>query len=216
MKVFITGATHGIGEATAYHFAKDKAELFLTYNVAKDKAKEVEDKCLTFGAKGVKFFHLDLRNNDSIKALEENVPELDVLINNAGVIAWKNLQDQSFEEIENQLRVNLEGLVKLTRVLLPKVRTRIVNIASGAGKTGYAGLSVYCGSKFGVRGFTQALRAELSGRVDVVCVNPGMTKTRMTNFQGDPVEKVAKVVFKAAKGEIKPDAFGDIDVWNYL
>ena len=216
MKLLITGATHGIGEATAYRFAKDKAELFLTYNVAKERAGAVKEECLSLGAGGVKFFQLDLRNNESIKALEDSISELDILINNAGVIAWKNLQEQTFKEIEDQLRVNLESLIKLTRVLLPKVRTRIVNIASGAGKTGYAGLSVYCGSKFGVRGFTQALRAELSGRIDVVCVNPGMTKTRMTNFQGDPVEKVAEVIYKAALGKIKPDAFGDVDVWDYL
>jgi len=213
MKILITGASHGIGEATAYCFAKDKAELFLTYNIAKDKKEEVEDKCLRLGAESVEFFHLDLRENNSINRLADNISKIDILINNAGVIAWKNLQDQSFEEIENQLRVNLEGLIKLTRILLPKVKTRIVNIASGAGKTGYAGLSIYCASKFGVRGFTQALRAELSGRLDVVCVNPGMTKTRMTNFQGDPVEKAAEVVFKAAKGEKKADIYGDVDIF---
>lgn len=216
MKVLITGATHGIGEHTAYHFAKDKAELFLTYNVAKDRVEEVKNKCLSLGAKRVKFFQLDLRSNDSIKALGESLSEIDILINNAGVISWKNLEDQSFEEIENQLRANLEGLIKLTKVLLPKMKKRIVNIASGAGKTGYAGLSVYCASKFGVRGFSQSLRQELAGKIDVVVVNPGMTKTRMTNFQGDPVEKVAEVVFKAAKGEIRPDEFGDVDVWENI
>lgn len=216
MKILITGATHGIGKATAYRFAKEGAELFLTYNVAEDRVKEVEKKCKELGAKSVNFHQLDLRDNKSILALGEKVSEIDILINNAGVIFWKNLEAQSFEEIESQIKVNLEGLIKLTKVLLPKVKKRIVNIASGAGKTGYAGLSVYCATKFGVRGFSQSLRSELAGKIDVVVVNPGMTKTRMTNFQGDPVEKVAEVIFKAAVGEIRPDEFGDVDVWEYL
>lgn len=216
MKILITGATHGIGEATAYRFAKEGAELFLTYNVAKERVKGVERKCREMGAKDVNFYHLDLRNNKSILNLGEKIKEVDILINNAGVISWKNLENQSFEEIENQIKVNLEGLIKLTKVFLPKVKKRIVNIASGAGKTGYAGLSVYCATKFGVRGFSQSLKSELAGKIDVVVVNPGMTKTRMTNFQGDPVEKVAEVIFKVAIGEMKPDEFGDVDVWEYL
>ncbi len=215
MKIFITGATHGIGEAVVYYLAKEGFELFLTYNVAGDKAEKVKKKAYDLGAKAVRFSQLDLRDNDSIKTLGKNIEDLDVLINNAGVISWKNLLDQSFEEIEDQLRVTLEGLIKLTRILLPKIKKKIINIASGAGKTGYAGLTTYCASKFGVRGFTQALRDEFAGKIDVISINPGMTKTRMTNFRGDPVEKVAGIIYKTIVGEIGPDSQGDVDVWLY-
>lgn len=216
MKVLITGASHGIGKYTAFEFAKNKASLYLTYHIAEKEAQQVKERCYSLGAKEVNFYRLDLGKHDSILMLAEKIEEIDVLINNAGVLSWKPLKEQTLEEIENQVRVNLEGLIKLTKVLLPKIRDKIINISSGAGKTGFEGLSVYCATKFGVRGFTQALREELAPEIEVISVNPGMTKTRMTDYQGVEPERVARVIYLTAIGKIKPDSQGDVDVWKFL
>ncbi len=91
----------------------------------------------------------------------------------------------------------------------------IINIASGAGQTGYADLTTYCATKFGVRGFTQALAKEVSNiRIYAVC--PDMTATRMSNFEGRPPEDVARIIFNTAKGKYKVPHGGDINIWDHL
>ena len=140
---------------------------------------------------------------------------IDILINNAGVIFWKSLSEQSFEEIEAQLRINLEGLIKMTKACLPYLKSCIINIGSGAGKSAHAILSAYCATKFGVRGFTQAIALEHPD-LKVYCVNPGMTATQMTNFRGRMPEEVAEVIINTAKGEYQVPSGGDVDVWEVL
>jgi len=160
-----------------------------------------------------------LRDNENIRnCIKEAVGRfghIDVLVNNAGVAHWKPLREQSFEEIEEQVRVNLEGLIKITREALPYLRELVINIGSGAGKVGFAELTAYCATKFGVRGFTQSLAQEESS-LKVVTVNPGMTATRMTNYRGVPPEEVARVVLKVAQGKITCPSGGDVDLWDYI
>ncbi|MCX8166823.1 MAG: SDR family oxidoreductase [Candidatus Micrarchaeota archaeon] len=220
--VAITGSSKGIGEEIAYIFAENKANLILTYNEDKTGIERVASNCVKKGKNeiSVEFYKLDLTSNESITSFFDNVKKnhkkIDVLINNAGYIQWKRLEEQTFEEIERQIRTNLEGLIKLTKLFIPLVRGgMIINIASGAGKEGYATLSTYCSTKFGVRGFTQSLAKELKD-VSVVSVNPGMTSTRMTNFRGIHPRKVAEVVLKVCNGEILPDANNDVDVWEHV
>jgi 3-oxoacyl-[acyl-carrier protein] reductase len=129
-------------------------------------------------------------------------------------VTWKPLKKQSPGDIENQIRTNLEGLIKMTRRCLPHVKEMIINIASGAGKTGFADLTTYCATKFGVRGFTQSLAEEVT-KIKIYSVNPDMTATRMTNFEGRPPEQVARVVLNTAKGMYKVQSGSDIDVWEY-
>jgi len=218
-KVLITGSSVGIGRYTAYRFSKEGTNLIITYNKGKEEAYETARECYKLGASTVHVFHLDIRKDESIKDLVENIKKeagyIDILINNAGVVVWKPLKEQSFEDIENQIRVNLEGLIKLTKLMLPLTREMIINIGSGAGKAGFESLTVYCATKFGLRGFTQALAQEIP-HLKVYCVNPGMTATRMTNFQGVPPERVAEIIFNTAKGMYKKPSGSDIDVWEYL
>jgi short-subunit dehydrogenase len=145
---------------------------------------------------------------------------LDVLVNNAGVVRWKPFKEQTMEDIEEQVRVNLTGLIKVTRAFLPQFLKQkdgiIINISSGAGKEVFPELSTYCGTKFGVRGFTQALALELSPGIRTYCVNPGMTATRMTDFRGDPPEKVAGVIILAAEEGLDKASGDDVDVWEYI
>ena len=152
---------------------------------------------------------------DCVKKTIEKFNHIDILINNAGIVVWKNLKEQSFEDIENEVKTNLEGMIKMTKECLPYIKETIINISSGAGKSAFAGLSTYCATKFGVRGFTQAVSQELRG-INVYSVNPGSTYTRMTNFAGTKPEKVADVILRTAKGEIKADLSRDIDVWEFV
>lgn len=216
--VLITGSSVGIGRATAYEFSKEGSKVIITYYRDKDEAIKTKEECYKFGAKEVSVFYLNLTENESIIKLHSEVIKkyggVDILINNAGVVAWKPLKEQTFEEIESQIRVNLEGLIKITKIFLPNVRDCIINIGSGAGKSPFSNLTTYCATKYGLRGFTQSLALE-EPKLRIYTVNPGMTATRMTNYQGVPPEYVAKVILNTAKGVYKVPSGSDIDVWEY-
>ena len=167
---------------------------------------------------------LDVTDRNSIKrALQKSVDEfgeLDLLVNNAGVMVSGTLEELSFEDIEKQLEVNLKGLMETTKLALPYLRESdkgmIINIASGLGKRGSSEASIYSATKFGVRGFTQSIAEELSPQIKVKVVNPGMTATPMTDYRGNDPEKVAEVILKTATGEIKARTGEDIDVKSYI
>jgi short-subunit dehydrogenase len=217
--VLITGASTGIGRETAYKFASEGSRLIITYYKNLAEAKRVKTKCLNIGAKSVQIVHLDVQNDQSIKKAENEIENtqknIDILINNAGVIYWKKFTDQTNGEIEAQLRTNLEGLIKFTKIMLPMIKDTIINISSGAGRHAYADLTVYCATKFGVRGFTQALSQEQPG-LNIYCVNPTLTATQMTNFTGMDPKLVAEVILKTAKNEYAVEPGGDINVWEKI
>lgn len=217
--VLVSGSSLGIGKETALKFAKEGYRVIVTYFKNKKEGEKTANKCLNLGASDVLLAQLNVMDNQSIRNCVKKVIQkfsyIDVLVNNAGIVVWKNLKEQSFEDIENQVRTNLEGLIKMTRECLPYVKEAMINVSSGAGKEGFAGLSTYCATKFGVRGFTQSIAQELKN-IKVYCINPSTTATRMTDFAGTAPEKVAEIILKTAKGEIKADSNLDVDVWEYL
>ena len=217
--ILVTGSSRGIGRETAYQFAREKAKIIVTYCEDRAEAEKTYEKCLELGATEALIVELNVTDNDCIiNAVDEIVKKfniIDILVNNAGVISWTPLKDLSFNEIENQTRTNLEGLIKVTKVCLPYVKDQIINIASIAGKIGVVDLTVYCATKFGIRGFTQALAKE-EQVVKVYSVNPDKTATRMTSFKGRSPEDVAKVVLNTAKGLYGLPSGSDIDVWKVL
>ncbi len=216
--VLITGSSIGIGRYSAYEFAKEGSSVVITYFKDKEEAVKTYQYCNSLGMKDGMILHLDLTDNHSIKSCIKEIVnkygKIDILINNAGVLAWKSLREQTFEEIENQIRVNLEGLIKITKEALPYITYMIINIGSGAGKTGFPELTTYCATKFGVRGFTQSLAQE-EKQLKIYTVNPGMTATRMTGYRGISPEIVAKVIVNTAKGMFKRPSGSDIDVWEF-
>jgi 3-oxoacyl-[acyl-carrier protein] reductase len=216
--VLITGSSNGIGRETAFKFASEKAKVVITYCNDRVGGQSAEKRCRELGASETLLVKLDLRDNKNIAHVVERVVKtlgkIDILINNAGVAVWKPLQEQNFVDIENQIRTNLEGLIKMTLTCLPHVEDMIINIASGAGQEGFAELAPYCATKFGVRGFTQALAEEIS-KPKIYAVNPDMTKTRLSGFQGRPPEQVAQVVLNTAKGKYRKKSGSDVNVWDY-
>lgn len=217
--VLITGSSSGIGRETAYRFAQAGAKLVLTYNRGETRGERAERRCRKLGAKDTLLLHLDVTDDRSISEIVKRVLKkygrVDFLINNAGTGVFIPFKEHTMKDIERQIETNLEGLIKLTRVFLPYIKKGIINIASAAGKTAYAEMSVYCGTKFGVRGFTQVL-AEEQPRLRICCVNPDMTATRLTGYEGRPPSEVAEVIFKAASGVIKVTPGGDADVWKIM
>lgn len=215
---FVTGSSRGIGAETALAFAKEEMNVVVTYYEDAIHAEDIAIACQKDGAADVLLTQLNILDNHSIEeavnAIINRYEKIDILVNNAGVLVERPLAEQSLEDIELQIRTNLEGTIKVTKICLPYIKDTIINIASGAGITAYAGLAPYSATKFGIRGFTQALAQELDN-IEVYAVNPGMTATAMTNFQGIPPEKVAEVVVKAAKGEVNAYKERDVNVWEY-
>jgi 3-oxoacyl-[acyl-carrier protein] reductase len=216
--VLITGSSNGIGRETAFKFASEKAKVVLTYCSDRPGGQKARERCRELGAAETLLIRLDLRDSKSIVNTVDKVIKtfgrIDILINNAGVAVWRPLREQTLADVEGQIRTNLEGLIKMTRTCLPYVKDMIINIASGAGQTAFADLAPYCATKFGVRGFTQALAQEMS-KLKIYAVNPDMTNTRLSGFQGRPAEQVAQVVLNTAKGRYKKSSGSDINVWDY-
>ncbi len=221
--VLITGSSDGIGREAAIEFAKEGAHVVITYNSQSSKGEEVFNECNKLSESML--VRLDVREEESIKNCVEEVIDkfgaIDVLVNNSGIVIWKDLVEQSSTEIENQIDINLKGLIKMTKTVLPYFQGQgegiVINISSGAGKTGYGEISVYCATKFGVRGFTQAMAEEFDkNRIRFYSVNPGTTATKMTDYRGTEAKEVAKIIVMVAKENLGKKSGSDIDVWNYV
>jgi 3-oxoacyl-[acyl-carrier protein] reductase len=217
--VLVTGSSIGIGRETAYQFAQENAMVIVTYYKDKEEAEKTYKTCLELGAADASVVELNVMDDKSLLHVVDEVAKerkkIDILVNNAGTLSWTSLQNQSFEDIAVQVRTNLEGLIKMTRACLPYVKDTIINIGSIAGTVGMEELTVLCATKFGVRGFTQALAKEVP-HLNVYAVNPDFIATRMTNFEGRPAEEVARVVVNAAKGAYELPSGSDIDVWRVV
>lgn len=182
--VLLTGASGGIGEALAQELAAQGAHLLLHGRRA--SALERLRKELPHPERHQTVI-ADLGSpQERAKlllhpALDEG---LDVLINNAGCNQFAWLEDQSSEQVERQLLLNVEAPIQLTRMLLPRLRKPavIMNVGSSFGAIGYAGYSVYCASKFALRGFSEALGRELEGTgIQVLHFAPRATRTRLNS-----------------------------------
>ena len=214
---FITGSSSGIGQATAYAFAKAGYDMILTYHSSKQDGEQTEKECKRLGADQTLLLKLDILNDKSIKvaaqAIKKKFGKIDVLVNNAGVLVWKELRKQDNKDIELQVRTDLESLIKITLSFLSIVKKSIINISSQVGEMPFAGVSVYSAAKWGVRGFTKSLALE-QPNLRVVSVNPGMTATKMTEMEGIPASEVADLILATVEGRHEVESGGDVDVWK--
>ena len=194
--VFITGASGGIGEATAMKFAAEGARLLLAARRA-GKLAEVASKALAAGAQAVHSFDLDVRSRHAVQSAVDDLPaewaEIDILVNNAGLSrGMEKLYTGRIEDWEEMIDTNVKGLLYVARAVVPGMvvrnRGHIVTLGSVAGELVYPGGAVYCASKAAAQFINDGLREDLlSTKVRVTCVNPGMVETdfSLVRFHGD-------------------------------
>ena len=219
--IVLTGATGGIGRAIARKLSDDGARLIL---VARNEQRLVA--------------LVDELNGDDHRAVSADLSQyqgrqrvleackmlgVSLLINSAGINEFEMFEKQSPDAIQNLLEINLLSPILLTQALLPLIAKqqdgRIINIGSTFGGIGYPGFSTYCASKFGLRGFTEALRRELADtNTRVSYVAPRATRTdlnsdsmvAMNNELGTTMDDpalVANEVMQVIHGNSKADRY---------
>jgi NAD(P)-dependent dehydrogenase (short-subunit alcohol dehydrogenase family) len=217
--VLITGSSLGIGRATAHVFAKKKCHLILTYFKDENEGKVAKEECLKKGARSVNVFSLDIRSEKSIQQFKKNVlkkrKKIHVLVNNAGIFVHKPLLENTIPRIEEEVKTNLLGPIRVTRAFLSQGVECVINIASEAGLQAYPRMPVYCATKFGVRGFTRGMAIDYP-TIRWYAVNPDYTATRMTHFKGMPPSSVGKIVVEAAQGNIPVKNGYDVNVTRWV
>jgi NADP-dependent 3-hydroxy acid dehydrogenase YdfG len=219
--VFVTGASSGIGAATALAFAAEGARLLLAARRA-DKLAAVAAEALKHGAEAIHTISLDVRDRKAVEqaigALPAEWAEIDVLVNNAGLSrGLEKLYQGKVEDWEEMLDTNVKGLLYVTRAVVPGMvergRGHVVNLGSTAGEMTYPGGAVYCASKAAERAINDGLRQDVLGTpIRVTTVDPGMVETEFSivRFHGDS-ERAANF-YKGIKA-LTPEDVADVIVW---
>ena len=203
---FITGATSGIGKATAEIFAKNNIRLILCGRRAERlEALQQELSLLT----EVTTLQFDVSKRKeveiAIKSLPENFKQIDLLINNAGnAHGLSTIQDGDIDDWDAMMDINVKGLLYVSRAIIPQMTDRnngfIVNIGSIAGKEVYPSGNVYCASKHAVNALNKAMRIDLNKHnIRVAGIHPGAVETEFSEvrFKGDTTK--AEKVYKGYK-----------------
>ena len=189
----ITGASSGIGEATARSLVRDGLKVALLARRA-DRidalAAELGDAALAIAA--------DVTDREAVVAAAERVrAELGpaaVLVNNAGVMLLGPFSSEQRADYRQMVEVNLLGAITATEVFLPQLRETggdLVNISSVAGRTARMGNAVYAATKWGINGFSEGLRQELQPDIRVMVVEPGAVATELTDHITHDATKAA-------------------------
>ena len=184
--VFITGASAGIGAATALGFASEGARLLLAARRA-GKLAEVASKALESGAAAVHSIDLDVRDHRAVQQTIDDLPsewgEIDVLVNNAGLSrGLDKLYMGRIQDWEEMIDTNVKGLLYVTRAVVPGMvvrgRGHVINLGSTAGEITYPNGAVYCATKAAERSINDGLRMDVLGTpVRVTTVDPGDRKS---------------------------------------
>ncbi|KAF9346359.1 hypothetical protein BGX26_002151 [Mortierella sp. AD094] len=191
--VLITGASSGIGEACARHFAQAGSNLLLAAR-RQDRLESLKQE-LEAKHPSIKIstYELDVRVKAKVNAAIEHFGDVDVLVNNAGlVIGLDKLEDITESALDTMIDTNVKGLVHVTQAVLPGMRKRnkghIINIGSVAGQQAYANGSIYCATKAAVASVTRALMHEtVDTAIRVSEINPGLVETEFSvvRFRGN-------------------------------
>ncbi|MBW0545097.1 hypothetical protein O181_084812 [Austropuccinia psidii MF-1] len=226
--VLVTGASGGIGAATAILFARAGANVLITARRESKLAevKELAEKANRDGGtnRGGKIhtMALDVQDPKSIESLLDRAPAdiktIDILVNNAGLVYGRDhVGELNFEEVQIMINTNVLGLMRVTNLIVKGMKERnkghVINIGSIAGREPYAGGSVYCATKHAIKAFSGALIRELvSTPIRVSEVQPGMVETEfsVTRFRGD--KQQADAVYQGLKPLVAEDIAEEV-VW---
>jgi len=233
--IVITGASSGIGEASAIKFAKKNAKVVLVAR-RKEKLLQVQKKISKY-TDSTLICQCDISIKSEVKEMCDTILDtfgrIDILINNAGFVIYGTVSELSIEEIESQMETNYFGMIYCTKNFLPYMIEQgighIVNVASVGASFGVPGVASYCATKFAMLGFSEGLKHELSGTgVDVTVVSPIMVDTPLfdhpsfDNFSRHSTitilkpETVANAILKAANSsrlEIVVPSVARVGIW---
>jgi NADP-dependent 3-hydroxy acid dehydrogenase YdfG len=214
MIAFITGATAGIGKASAEIFAKNGYDLVITGR-RKERLQILAEELITAYNINVHTLCFDVRKAEEVKTNIASLPaqfkNIDVLINNAGLSSGlSTLQEGNTQDWDVMIDTNVKGLLYTTRqiaeLMITHKKGHIINMGSIAGKEVYPNGNVYCATKFAVDALTKAMRIEmLPHNIKVSSVNPGMVETEFSivRFHGD--EDRAKKVYEGIQPLVAED-----------
>ncbi|PTM11758.1 MAG: NAD(P)-dependent oxidoreductase [Bacteroidetes bacterium] len=217
----ITGATSGIGRATAHEFAKHGIKLILC-----GRRQERLDaiKLAVSKQTEVMTLNFDVRNKTKVLEAIESLPEafkhIDILINNAGnAHGLDPIQDGKIDDWDAMIDINVKGLLYVSKAVIPQMTERqaghIINIGSSAGKEVYPKGNVYCASKHAVIAITDGMRIDLNPfGIKVTAINPGLVETEFSQvrFKGDAI---ANNVYKGYKA-LQPEDIAEIIVFTIM
>ncbi|TXE08194.1 SDR family NAD(P)-dependent oxidoreductase [Gelidibacter salicanalis] len=206
----ITGATSGIGRATAHEFAKHGINLILCGRRQErlDAIKKALEKTTD-----VHVLNFDVRDKDAtfkaIASLAEDFKTIDILINNAGnAHGLDPIQTGDTDDWDAMMDINVKGLLYVSKAIIPQMTERqsghIINIGSSAGKEVYPKGNVYCASKHAVLAITEGMRLDLNPfGIKVSAINPGLVETEFSQvrFKGDAVADTVYKGYKALQAE---------------
>lgn len=227
--IVITGASSGIGRSTAFEFARTapkNLKLVLTARRV-DTLRQIADDIVKEVGDGVKVLpvKLDVSVPEEVRGFVEGLPEefrdIDVLVNNAGLVKGVARAPEIAEADMNiMFATNVTGLINMTQAVLPIFLARpdgghgdIINIGSIAGREPYAGGGIYCATKAAIRSFSESLRKELiASRVRVLEIDPGQVETEFSvvRFYGDKAK--ADAVYAGCE-PLTPDDIAEVVVF---
>jgi NADP-dependent 3-hydroxy acid dehydrogenase YdfG len=208
----ITGASSGIGEATALAFAREGAAVALGAR-RQDRIEELAERIEADGGRAAAI-RVDVSDeNDAhafVRGAHEQLGGLDVLVNNAGLMLLGPIEGAPTDQWRQMVDVNVLGLLYCTQAALPLMRDggggNIVNISSVAGRVGNPGSAVYNATKWAVVGFSEALRKEAGpSNIRVTCVEPGYVRTELQGHNEpavrETIEKMEKDIGEVLQAE---------------
>lgn len=190
--VLITGCSSGFGYSASKYLAEKGFNVIASMRNIDGKNAKPATELKDFGSSnGYKLdvVEIDVTSDDSVNAAAEKLPTIDVLINNAGLGYGGAMEAFSSDAVMAQLDLNIVGTVRMSQAVLPGMRAQksglIIQLSSVAGRGAFPGFSIYCASKWGLEGLSEAMRYELAPLgIDVAVVEPGPFET---NFFGNVV-----------------------------